>query len=255
MANEPTNPAAGALTNPEPTNPNPQDPTPTNPAPNPAPQDPAPAPTNVPDGYVALPTETSTPEEIAAFYTKLGRPESADKYGVSFENDQNGENAKAFADAAFKAGLTKTQAEAVAKASNDFVAQKMEAYRVEQDNQMKALQSEWGADYQKNTEIARQAARQFGLDKEQLVRMESAMGSKALMQFMHKIGSALADPNLKGVGNGANPMSPKAYIPQEAKAKMKELQADKAFGAKFINNDPEAVKLFEEVSNAMAGGN
>ena len=136
MANEPTNPAAGALTNPEPTNPNPQDPTPTNPAPNPAPQDPAPAPTNVPDGYVALPTEASTPEEIAAFYTKLGRPESADKYGVSFENDQNGENAKAFADAAFKAGLTKTQAEAVAKASNDFVAQKMEAYRVEQDNQI-----------------------------------------------------------------------------------------------------------------------
>lgn len=255
MANEPTNPAAGALTNPEPTNPNPQDPTPTNPAPNPAPQDPAPAPTNVPDGFVALPTEKSTPEELAAFYTKLGRPESADKYGVAFDNDTDGENAKAFADAAFKAGLTKAQAEAVAKASNDFVAQKMEAYAKEQDSQMKALQAEWGADYQKNTEIARQAARQFGLDKDQLVRMESAMGSKALMHFMHKIGSALADPNLKGVGNGGNPGSAKAYTPQEAAAKMKELQADKAFGAKFMANDPEARKLFEEVSNAMAGGN
>lgn len=248
MPNEPTNPAAGALTDPAP-NPNPQEPA------NPAPQDPAPNPNPVPDGYVALPTEKSSPEEIAAFYSKLGRPESADKYGLTLDNDENGENAKAFSEAAFKAGLTKTQAEAVAKASNDFVAQKMEAYRQEQDKQMKDLQAAWGADYQKNTEIARQAARQFGLGKETLVRMESAMGSKALMEFMHQIGSALADPNIKGAGSGANPAGAKTYTREEAAAKMKELQADRAFGAKFMANDPAARKLFEEVSNDMAGGN
>lgn len=248
---EPTNTAAGLL---EPT-PNPQEPpTPTNPEPtNPAPQDPAP--TNVPDGFVALPTEKSTPEELADFYSKLGRPESADKYGIELANDEGAVASKAFADAAFNAGLTKAQAEAVAKASNDFVAQKLETYRAEQDKQMKDLQTAWGADFNKNTEIARQAARQFGLDnKETLARLESALGSKALMELMHKIGSALADPNLKGVGNGGNPGGAKAYTPQEAAAKMKELQADKAFGAKFMANDPEARKLFEEVSNAMAGG-
>ena len=75
------------------------------------------------------------------------------------------------------------------------------------------------------------------------------------MELMHKIGSAIADPALKGVGAGRNPVSAKAYTREEAAAKMKELQADKAFGAKFMANDPEAKKLFEEVSNAMAGGN
>ena len=252
---EPTNPAAGLLDptpNPqEPTNPAPQEPTP-----NPAPQEPTPNPApQVPEGYVALPTDKSTPEELADFYSKLGRPESADKYGIELANDEGAGASKAFAEAAFNAGLTKAQAEAVAKASNDFVAQKMEAYRAEQDKQMKDLQTAWGADYDKNTELARQAARQFGLGKETLVRMESALGSKALMELMHKIGSAIADPALKGVGAGRNPVSAKAYTREEAAAKMKELQADKAFGAKFMANDPEAKKLFEEVSNAMAGGN
>ena len=252
---EPTNTAADALTGgSEPTNPTePINPTePTNPT-NPQPTDPKP---QVPDGYVALPTDKSTPEELAAFYTKLGRPESADKYGIELTSDEGAAASKAFADAAFNAGLTKAQAQAVAKASNDFVAQKMEAYRAEQDKQMKDLQTAWGADFNKNTEIARQAARQFGLDnKETLARLESALGSKALMELMHKIGSAIADPAFKGVGAGRNPVSAKAYTREEAAAKMKELQADKAFGAKFMANDPEAKKLFEEVSNAMAGGN
>ena len=87
---EPTNPAAGLL---DPT-PNPQEPT------NPAPQEPTPNPApQVPEGYVALPTDKSTPEELADFYSKLGRPESADKYGIELANDEGAGASKAFAEA------------------------------------------------------------------------------------------------------------------------------------------------------------
>ena len=120
---------------------------------------------------------------------------------------------------------------------------------------MKELQSDWGASYQKNTEIARQAARQFGLGKEQLVRMETALGSKALMQFMFKIGSGLVDPDLKGAGNNGNPSGGKGYTREEAIQKMEELKKDKAFGQKFINKDPEALRLFNELNHVIAGGN
>ena len=207
------------------------------------------------DGKVSLPTDKSTPEEIAAFFSKLGRPESADKYGFALKNDENGEVAKALTPAMFEAGLTATQANKMREALDGFTAAKQEAYLKEQDAQIKALQQDWGADYEKNTELARQAIRKYGLSKEQVISMEAALGSNALMKLMFSIGSTIADPELKGAGSGARSGGAKSYTPQEAAAKMKELRNDKEFGKKFMNNDPEALKLFEEVSNAMAGGN
>lgn len=208
------------------------------------------------DGKVSLPTEKSTPEELAAFFSKLGRPESADKYGFALKNDENGEVAKALAPAMFEAGLTASQASKVQEALDGFTVAKQEAYLKEQDAQIKSLQQDWGADYEKNTEIARQAVRKYGLDKEgQLARLEIALGSNNLMKLMYAIGSTITDPELKGAGSGARSGGAKSYTPQEAAAKMKELRNDKEFGKKFMNNDPEALKLFEEVSNAMAGGN
>lgn len=244
MATEPTNTAANALTGAEP-----QEPTTT--------QDTTPAtpPQSVSDGYVALPTDKSTPEELAAFYTKLGRPESAEKYGFTLENDENGEIAKTLAPAMFEAGLTANQATRLQQAINAFTAGKVEAYTKEQDVQMQALQKDWGADYEKNTEIARQATRKYGLSKEQLVRMETALGSNALMKLMFAIGSTTMDAEIKGAGTGGGLPRGTHYTPQEAAAKMKELQHDKEFGKKFMANDPEALRLFNEVNHAMAGGN
>lgn len=216
---------------------------------------PATTPQSVPEGYVALPTDKSTPEELAAFYTKLGRPESADKYGLTLENDENGEVAKALAPAMFDAGLTAAQASKLQVALNGFTASKMEAYVKEQDVQMQALQREWGADYEKNTELARQASRKYGLNKEQLVRMETALGSNALMKFMFAIGATTMDAPIKGAGTEGGLPTGRHYTPQEAAQKMKELQHDKEFGKKFMANDPEALRLFNEVNHAMAGGN
>lgn len=242
METEPTNTAANALTGTEP-----QEPTTT--------QDTTPStPPQVPDGYVALPTDKSTPEELAAFYTKLGRPESAEKYGFTLENDENGEIAKALAPAMFNAGLTAKQATQLQTALNTFTAGKVDAYAKEQDLQMQALQKDWGADYEKNTELARQATRKYGLSKEQLVRMETALGSNALMKLMFAIGSTTMDAEIKGAGTGGGLPSGKHYTQQEAAAKMKELQHDKEFGKKFMANDPEALRLFNEVNHAMAGG-
>lgn len=248
---EPTNGAANILTGGnEPTEPN----NPANPATPSGTNNTDPAP-QIPDGYVALPTDKSTPEELAAFYGKLGRPESADKYGLAFDNDENGEVAKALAPAMFEAGLTAKQAAAVQDALNGFAAGKVEAYAAEQDRQMKELQKGWGADYEKNTELARQAMRAYGLNKEQLVRMETAMGSKELMEFLHKIGSNLADPELKGVKGSASPRTGASYTREEAMQKMEELKKDPEFGKKFLAKDKEALKLFNDLNHIIAGGN
>lgn len=105
------------------------------------------------DGKVALPTEKSTPEELAAFYNKLGRPESADKYGLTLKNDENGEVAKALAPAMFDAGLTATQAAKMQEALDGFSAAQVERYAKEQDSQMKALQKDWGLTMRKTPKL------------------------------------------------------------------------------------------------------
>lgn len=256
MANEPTNPAATVLTGgtepTPPTDPKPANTEPTEPTPPTEPTEPP----QVPEGYIALPAENATPEELDAFYAKLGRPESADKYGVTLQNDTDGAAGKAFMDAAFKAGLTPAQAATIAEASNAFTEQQVQAYAAEQDRQMKALQTDWGADYDKNTEIARQAVRKFGLSDDEVVRLESALGSNALMKFMHKIGSAIADPDIKGAGGAAKPSGTPVYTKAEAQAKLNTLMADQEFGKKFLAKDKEAVKLFNDLNHIIAtGGN
>jgi len=53
-----------------------------------------------------IPGEKATQEELDAFYTRLGKPEAADKYSF----DQKYEAEKRFAEAAFKANLSDKQA-------------------------------------------------------------------------------------------------------------------------------------------------
>lgn len=66
-------------------------------------------------GSVKIPTEKSTPEEVAAFYSKLGRPESADKYGWAtpegFETIED--NFKSFKELCFGLGMTDKQVSGV----------------------------------------------------------------------------------------------------------------------------------------------
>jgi hypothetical protein len=59
-------------------------------------------------GRIALPTGQSTAEELNGFYSKLGRPESFDKY--SFNPEDKSEITNKFREVAFKSGLSDKQA-------------------------------------------------------------------------------------------------------------------------------------------------
>ena len=63
---------------------------------------------------VKIPGENAAREEVDAFYTKLGRPESADKYSFKPPADVNvdgvtSQHFKAFAQKAFELGLSDRQ--------------------------------------------------------------------------------------------------------------------------------------------------
>lgn len=110
-------------------------------------------------GSVRVPTDTSTDEERAEFFSKLGRPESPDKYdfqipeGVSVEGATK-ENFAAFQKLCFENGLSNKQYAAVMGGWADIVKnlnEKGDAVRKEIfENSKKTLSApnEWGDQYQ-----------------------------------------------------------------------------------------------------------
>lgn len=110
-------------------------------------------------GSVRIPTDKSTPEEVAAFYSKLGRPADASGYdwqppeGVSVEG-ATAENFQNFKKLCFENGMTNKQVSAVMGGWSQIITDlfaKQAAVREEIASQSKAALSapnEWGEDYE-----------------------------------------------------------------------------------------------------------
>lgn len=109
---------------------------------------------------INIPGENATEEEITAFYSKLGKPESAEGYSIKEES------AAPFKALAFKANLTDSQAKAVfegltaiGKEQARLTAENMQKIADESD---KALKAEWGKDFGANLELAKRGIAAYG---------------------------------------------------------------------------------------------
>lgn len=106
-------------------------------------------------GAVKIPQEGASAEEVSAFYSKLGRPESADKYTFKPPADVNidgvtSQHFKSFASKAFELGLTDRQLSGVMEGWTKIVDQLTEdsarARSEIAENSKKVLSApdEWG---------------------------------------------------------------------------------------------------------------
>lgn len=88
---------------------------------------------------VVLPGEKSTEEEWNAFYNKLGRPESPDKYEFKLPEGQELDEgfAKGFKEAAFKSGLSPKQVAGLAEWYGNATKASIEAQQAAQVNQLR----------------------------------------------------------------------------------------------------------------------
>jgi len=114
---------------------------------------------------VRLPDATSTPEEVAEFYTKLGKPASMDEYEFEYTPEKEDYVFKkdsfdfsVFKEIADKANLTKTQYETLAKTYIDINNENYVNYQkeltVSADQELKqaeaTLRDKWGEKYAEN---------------------------------------------------------------------------------------------------------
>ena len=148
---------------------------------------------------VKIPGEDSTDEERNDFYTKLGRPETADKYeyerpdmpeGMAY--DENSETA--FKQLAHDQGLSQKQVGSILDFYNKFALDSQIDNKLHMDEAYfkgeAALQKEWGMKgYDRNVSIAQRAMKEFGGPELEKLLSEDPRGSHpALIKAFYKMG-------------------------------------------------------------------
>lgn len=170
----------------------------------------------VPAAPVALtmPGKDATPEDWSAFYTQIGRPETPDGYDLPLPDGDDGVFAKQMAPVLHKHGVSAEQAKGLAADWNAMVAAQvadMDAADVAHAAAMNskntaeavALKNEWGQAHEANMHFAKLAVQQFiPSDKagDVIAAIESKLGYKATIEFLHGIGKGLGEHDAAGLG-------------------------------------------------------
>lgn len=200
------------------------------------------------DKLLKLPEKADAPEWNDV-YAKLGRPADAKEY--KFDLPKESDPAfEAWARENFhKLGLTKNQAENLMKGyvelSTNQAKLSTEARQTELKAQEDSLKKEWGSAFDQNTQVAKKAATQFGIDGKMIDTLEAAMGYDGVMKFLQNIGSKIGEASYVGSN------SPKGFsgilTPEQARNEINELKKDNDFTKKWATGDVESRRKMEQL--------
>ena len=186
-----------------------------------------------PDQIVKLPKADAAPEDLRAFYERLGAPKDAKDYDLSAVKDSG--IAEAMRAAMHGRGLPKDAASAVAKAVATALDSKstadnavMTAKLAEQKDNLK---KNWGDKYAYNHLQAIEGARRLGISAEGVQAMEGQIGYDAVMEVMRKIGASTREDTF--VERGAGGPAGDVTTLEGARARKAELMGDKDWVAKY----------------------
>lgn len=163
-------------------------------------------------GSVRVPKEDAPQEEWDKFYSKLGRPESADGYQFPLPDVAAGEWNKAAVDSFKKAahglGLTPRQAQGLMAMYADMERQAIKERGGQTQARIGELQSEWGAAFKNNLAIARSATRQlFGQKFIDMLNRTGLGDDPDLIRGMLRVGKDLMEDGVIEIGEGFDSLS------------------------------------------------
>jgi len=174
---------------------------------------------------VPLPSEKSTPEEIAEFRRKIGVPEKHDEYGEyqlpEGANPWDRDSEKSFLKKAHEAGMTKVQVDALrgwyTEWATGIVQQDQAGNAARLAKGFEQIKQEWGPLTQRNLGLVSRVVGDYGdPDLKTMLDGELALanGEKlsvgnhpAFLKFIHRIANDLAEDGLiktDNLGMGSN---------------------------------------------------
>lgn len=206
---------------------------------------------------MALPGKDAPPEAWNDVWTKLGRPATADAYELKFgEGVKTDDGMVKFGKELFyEMGLSPDRAQKAADKWNGFVAAQeaamLEQARTDNQKELDALSSKWGADLDKNKAAGQRVVQALGLSNEFIERLEDQIGSAPVVELLAMIGRKTDEGGFVNNGGQADPNNPATLTPQQATARITELQSDAEFQKKYTDrNHPghkDALQLMERL--------
>jgi hypothetical protein len=153
------------------------------------------------EGRVTVPNKDASDEEKASFFKAIGVPESMDEYG-----DILPEYKTLF----HGAKLSKAQAELLKKGHDAIAAKTKEAEQAAIDKRkaesLDSLKADWSTDFDKNSNIANKALREYADEdtfKALKERYPGLTSDPDVVKIFHKVGKATLDDSVIN-GTGAN---------------------------------------------------
>lgn len=172
---------------------------------------------------------------MAPIFERLGRPKTPAEYKIAPKEGGDPKFLEAVSNWFHEAGLSTAQAEKIAAKWTAFGADMnkvgLEAKATAALTEQAALKREWGAAYEQNLDIARNAAKTFGLDAETLTGIEAVLGFSKTHKFALAIGVGLGEG--KFVTGGPSSFKGTS-TPEQALNKLETLKQDKAWVDRYL---------------------
>lgn len=204
---------------------------------------------------VELPGEDADDDTLGNFFSKLGRPESPDQYGLEVPENADEDVVKWFKESAHKHGLTDRQASALFNDWNEMSSERMEqmnqSVQQKQEADVNNLKKEWGQKYDENIGAGRKAVQALGLDQESLSSFEEKLGTADMLKLFANIGSKMGEDSFV---TGDRSGSSFGVTPAAAQQQISDLKMDKTFMDKYLNGDKDAVNKLQKLMGAAYGG-
>ena len=179
---------------------------------------------------IILPGEKATPEEISAFHSRLGRPDTAEGYKLPEIKLAEGlpwpeENVKGFRELSHGLGLTPTQVEGLYKWHAETQSGEFNKLVGDRGAVLKAteteLRKEYGNAFDQNVTLADSVLQKFTDDKGIAELKATGMNNNPhLIRMLVKIGKGMSEDQL-GEGTGSF-----TKTPQEANAEIQKIRGD-----------------------------
>ena len=138
-------------------------------------------------------------------------------------------------------GLSPKQAQALAEKWQTFVGEQNTtaagAVGVQNDTELAALETKWGADLAKNKAAGQRVVQALGLPSELMDRVEAQIGAAPLVELLAMIGRKSDEGSFTAGGGNGDPNNPETMTKEAAASKIAQLQGDQEFQKKYTDKN------------------
>lgn len=188
-------------------------------------------------------------------YKRLGVPEKADGYKLPDGIDPS--VAGVMTDLLHKANIPASAGEKFLGGMREYFANQVgaanEKFGQESEVQFNQLKEAWGDQFDARIEDARRASSGLGLSEQEHDALERVVGTKRMLSMLQSIGEMMGEQKFRGAGGAGQGRSDFGYTPEQAKARIGELQRDSGWVKKYASGDVEARKELERLNRISLG--